>query len=181
MFSKLLKKVDQIKEEVFDQANKHMNDVTRNVREGVGDAVRGKTTDVFSSLVTKVSDAAASSADYLVQVQKMANEKKAMELGITSRELKGLSLNQIAEKYGMTVEEYQEKLNEEAKQYENGSFVNSIKNLKERTASEFQEREKQANQLNMTIQEFDELTLQEQADKLNITLEDLLTVRSLNF
>lgn len=132
--------MDQIKEEVFDQANKHMNEIGRNVRNGVDDAVRGKKSDIFSSVLGKVTDAVSSSAGYLVQVQKMSNEKTAQELGISSRELKGLSMEQIAAKYGLTVEQYQKKVEEEAKKYQNNNMINSAKEIKERSARELEAR-----------------------------------------
>ncbi|MFL8952629.1 hypothetical protein [Helcococcus kunzii] len=181
MFDKLLRKMDQIKEEVFDQANKHMNEVGRNVRNGVGDAVSGKKSDIFSSVLGRVTNAVSSSADYLAQVQKMSNEKQAQELGISSTELKGLSMEQVAEKYGLTVEQYQKKIEEDAKKYQNNNIFNSAKEVKERSARELEARKKQAAQASMTVEEFDSLTLQEQADKLHLSLDDLLEQRSLKF
>lgn len=181
MFDKLFRKVDQLKEEVFDQANKHMNEVGRNVRNGVGDALNGKKTDIFSSVLGKVTEAVSSSAGYLVQVEKMSNEKRAQELGISSRELKDLSTEEIAAKYGMTVEEYRKKVEEDAKKYQNSNLINSAQEIGQRGAKELQARKEQAAQAGMTVEDFDQLTLQEQADKLNISLDDLLQQRSLKF
>lgn len=147
MFDRLFRKMDQIKEEVFDQANKHMNEIGRNVRNGVDDAVRGKKSDIFSSVLGKVTDAVSSSAGYLAQVQKMSNEKTAQELGISSRELKGLSMEQIAAKYGLTVEQYQKKVEEEAKKYQNNNMINSAKEIKERSARELEARKNQVHQM----------------------------------
>lgn len=174
MFNKLLKKFDEIKDEVVDQASKQIGDV-------VGDAISEKKPDLFSSLMGKFTDMASSSFDYLTQVEKMASEKKAQELGITSRELQELTLEEIAAKYGMTVEQYQEKVKKEAEQYKNNNILGSAKILKERSEIELIARQNQAEQLEMTLEAFDELTLQEQADKLNVTLDALLNQRALNF
>lgn len=111
----------------------------------------------------------------------MANEKRAKELGVTSRELVGLSTEQIAAKYGMTVEQYQERLKREAEQYETTNVANSTTVVKERAERELEARQNQATSLGLTMDEFNELTLQEQADKLNITLDQLLEERALNF
>ncbi|MFM1539670.1 hypothetical protein [Helcococcus bovis] len=181
MFDKLLKKLDLIKEEVLDKANKHMNNMEKNVRGSIDDAVRGKKQDIFSSLLEKATEAVTSSADYIIQVNKMTNEKTAQELGITSRELKGLSLEQIAAKYGLTVEQYKKKLEDEANQYKTNNMFSASKEVKERSVRELEARKNQAAELNMTVEEFDELTLQEQADKLNISLDTLLEQRSLKF
>lgn len=130
----------------------------------------------------KVTDAVSSSASYLAQVEKMSNEKRAKELGITSRELIGLSVEEVAAKFGMTVKQYQDKVAKDAEQYNNRtSLSESAKTVKERAEIELRERQSQAGLLNMTLEEFDKLTLQEQADKLNITLESLLEQRALDF
>ena len=181
MFDKLLRKMDQIKDEVFDQANKHMDKVGRNVKNGVGDAISGKKTDIFSSVLGKVTETVSASTDYLVQVGKMTNEKTAQELGISSRELKGLTTEEIAAKYGLTVEEYNKKIEEEAKQYQPNSLSSSAKEFRKRAMEELESRKKQAAQARMTLEEFDNLTLQEQADTLSISLDDLLEKRSLKF
>ncbi|WP_300410986.1 hypothetical protein [Lagierella sp.] len=181
MFDKLLRKMDQIKEEVFDEANKHMDNLGREVRSGVGDAITGKSSDIFSSVLGKVTDSLSINASYLAQTEKMANEKRAMELGISSRELMGLSTEEIASKYGMTVEEYHKKIAEEAKVYKSKNLIDSAKEVNALATKEMEARKKQASELNMTIEEFDKLTLQEQADKLNLSLDSLLEQRSLKF
>ncbi len=181
MFDKLLRKMGQIKEEVFDEANKHMDTLGREVRGGVSDAVTGKSSDVFSSVLGKVTGSLSLNAGYLVQTEKMANEKRAMELGISSRELMGLSTEEIASKYGLTVEEYHKKIAEEAKQYKTKNLIDSAKEVNSLAKNELEARKNQAQELNMTIEEFNELTLQEQADRLNISLDELLEKRSLKF
>ncbi len=192
MFKKLFEKIDQIKDEVLDNVNLNvedvldnvdmsMDDVKQKVKNKVDDTIYEKKTDVFSSMFDKLTDTVSTSAIYLAQVDKVVSEKKAKELGISSRELKGLTLEQIAEKYGMTVEQYQEKITEEAKQYDTANLATSVKNLKERSEIELKARENQANSLGMSVEEFDELTLQEQADKLNISLDELLSQRALQF
>lgn len=173
--------MDEIKEDVLDQASKTLSDAGTNAKDGVTESINKKTTDIFSSLVGKVSDSISSSANYLAQVEKMANEKRAKELGVTSRELVGLSTEQIAAKYGMTVEQYQERLKREAEQYETTNVANSTTVVKERAERELEARQNQATSLGLTMDEFNELTLQEQADKLNITLDQLLEERALNF
>lgn len=182
MFDKLFRKIDQVKEEVFDQTNKHMNDVGRNIRGGVGEAINNTKSDIFSSILSKVTDTATTGTLYLAQVEKMGNEKRAQELGMTSRELKSLTLEQIAEKYDMTVEQYKEKLAKDAQQTsKRGNLLNSAKDVQQRAETELKAREIQAKLAGMSVEAFDDLTLQEQADKLNITLDDLLDQRALNF
>lgn len=182
MFNKLFKKLDEIKDEVLDQASQHISDASKNVTQGLGDAINEKKSDLFSSVLGKVTESVSSSANYLAQVEKMANERRATELGITSRQLIGLSTEEIAHKYGLTVEQYKEKLEQEVKQYNNEiSLTSAAKNVKDRAETELRERQSQAEQVGLTMEEFNNLTLQEQADKLNITLDTLLVQRALKF
>lgn len=182
MFNKIFKKLDEIKDEVIDQAGSKVGELGKNLTSGVGDSINEKKTDLFSSILGKVTDTVSSSAQYLAQVEKMANEKRAQELGITSRELVGLSLEEVAAKYGMSVKEYQKKVEEDAKQYNDQvSLAESVTTLKERASIELKERESQAGLLNLSLEEFDNLTLQEQADRLNISLNSLLDQRALKF
>lgn len=181
MFDKLLRKIDQIKEEVFDEANKHVNDVTNSVRNGVGESINDKVSDVFSSIIGKATSFVGGGAEYLVQVEKIAMENRAKELGVSSRELVGLSMEEMAEKFGMTLEEYQEKITKEANQYKTNSLIDSAKELNERAEKEKTARKIQADIAKLSLEEFDKLTLQEQADKLNMSLSQLLEQRALNF
>lgn len=173
--------MDALKDEVIDQASKHISEATTNAKSSVGESVNQKKTDVFSSVFNKINETVSASTNYLVQVEKMGNEKRAKELGISSRELKGLTTEEIASKYGMTVDQYQEKIKRDAKQVEQNNLANAAKEVKERAQIEQEAREQQAASLQMSMEEFNELTLQEQADKLKITLDHLLELRALDF
>lgn len=81
----------------------------------------------------------------------------------------------------MTVDQYQEKIKRDAKQVEQNNLANAAKEVKERAQIEQEAREQQAASLQMSMEEFNELTLQEQADKLKITLDHLLELRALDF
>lgn len=129
----------------------------------------------------KFTDSLTASTNYLVQVEKMGNEKRAQELGISSRELKGLSQEQAAAKFGMTLQEYQDKVARDAEQYNNNNLMGSAQAVQERAQVEAEARERQAAFLGMDMQAFNELTLQEQADRLNISLDQLLEERALRF
>lgn len=182
MFDKLLRKLDQVKEEVFDEANKHMETVGRNVRGGVEDAINGKKSEFFSSIFEKITETTSSSFRYINQVEKLSNEKRAKELGISSRELKSMSIEEIANKYGMSVEEYHNKVSKEAEQYNNKTSVtDGLKEMQKRARKEAEVREQQVAVAGLTLEAFDELTLQEQADKLDLPLDVLLDQRGLKF
>lgn len=178
MFDKFLKKVGDMKDDLIQEVAKNPGDALNNI---INNEVNKKKTDVFSSVFDKVSDAVTSGAGYLVQVEKMANEKRAQDLGLSSRQLLSMTTEEIASRYGLTVEEYQEKLQREASKYENTNYANSVKEVRERSKIEAEARQDQAAKLNISLEEFDQLTLQEQAERLNMTLENLLKERALDF
>ena len=181
MLDKLFRKMDQLKEEVFDQADKHIGNVTREMRNGVGEKLNSSVSDIFSSIANKAGGSLLGAGDYLMQVGKVAQEKTAKELGISSRELMGLSMEEIAGKYGMTLDEYQEKLKKEAEAQKENSILGGASEIAERSKKEAEARKIQAGIAGMSEEDFNELTLQEQADKLGMSLEVLLEQRHLNF
>lgn len=148
------------------------------VGKNIGDKVVGRVFDqVLFGGVNYIEEA----SDFLVQIGKSAKEDWASELGISSRELDQLTIQQQAQRLGLTEQQLLDKRKAEAEQYQPEKITNSIQIIKERSVKEKEVRTQQAESLGISVADFDQLTLMEQAEKLGLTLDQLREVRQLKF
>ncbi|MDP9806709.1 hypothetical protein J2S70_001291 [Trueperella bonasi] len=183
MFKDVLKAVNRIKGEVFRETDKHVDTFSRNVSSGIRSGISGLASNARNQAMDSVKDAvvgkAKSYTDYLFQVDKVIHEEDARKLGITARELISTPKSELSARLG--VPEEQLTPYSESEESPAAITVGKLKDINERTEKEAKARREQAEYLRMELSEFDKLTLQEQADKLGMTLESLREERALIF